>query len=103
MAIRVTPQAAPCGALVHGVHLSQPLPDADTAAIRAAWLKHQVLAFPDQPMQITDIERFARSVGPFGIDPYFDSIPGHPHVAQVRREAEEQTPIFAESWHSDWS
>jgi taurine dioxygenase len=30
-------------------------------------------------------------------------VPGHPHVAQVRREADEATPIFAESWHSDWS
>ena len=26
-----------------------------------------------------------------------------PHVAQVLREADEQTPLFAETWHSDWS
>jgi len=24
-----------------------------------------------------DLERFARAIGPFGVDPYFDSIPGH--------------------------
>jgi taurine dioxygenase len=50
-----------------------------------------------------DIERFALTIGRFGEDPFFDSIPGHPHVAQVRRDADERTPIFAESWHSDWS
>lgn len=41
--------------------------------------------------------------GPYGPDPYFESIPGHPHVAQVRREADETTSIFADTWHSDWS
>jgi taurine dioxygenase len=54
-------------------------------------------------MAVEDIERFALTVGPFGSDPFFESIPGHPHVAQVRREADEKTPIFAETWHSDWS
>jgi taurine dioxygenase len=103
MAIRATPQSAPCGALVEGVDLRQQLADPHIAAIRSAWLEHQVLAFPDQQLQIEDIERFARTLGPFGVDPYFDSVPGHPHVAQVCREAEEQTPIFAETWHSDWS
>jgi taurine dioxygenase len=103
MAIRATPQPAPFGALVDGVDLRQPLADDHIAAIRSAWIEHQVLAFPGQQLQIEDIERFARAIGPFGVDPYFDSVPGHPHVAQVRREAEEQTPIFAETWHSDWS
>jgi len=103
MSLTVTPQSAACGALVHGVDLTQTLAPAEVAAIRTAWLAHQVLAFPDQSMSVADIERFAGAIGPFGIDPYFEAIPGHPHVAQVRREADETTPIFAESWHSDWS
>ena len=103
MSLTVTPQSAAFGALVHGVDLTQTLAPAEVAAIRTAWLAHQVLAFPDQSMSVADIERFAGAIGPFGIDPYFEAIPGHPHVAQVRREADETTPIFAESWHSDWS
>jgi taurine dioxygenase len=103
MQLRVTPQAAPCGALVEGVDLREPLDAAQVEAIRALWLQHQVIAFTDQQLQLEDLERFAQSIGPFGVDPYFGSVPGHPHVAQVRREAEEQTPIFAETWHSDWS
>lgn len=103
MEIRATPQTAACGAIVQGVNLARPLSDDEINAIRTLWLQHQVLAFPDQPMEIEDIERFAHAIGPYGVDPYFDPIAGHPHVAQIRREADEKTPIFAETWHSDWS
>ena len=101
--LQVSAQAAPCGATVRGADLTRPLDPSQVGEIRAAWLAHQVLAFPEQAMEIEDLERFAATIGPFGIDPYFDSVPGHPHVAQVRREADEKTKIFAESWHSDWS
>jgi taurine dioxygenase len=73
------------------------------AAIQQAWHAHQVIAFPDQSMSIEDLERFAQRMGPWGEDPYIAPIAGHPHVIEVRREADETTPIFAESWHSDWS
>jgi taurine dioxygenase len=100
--LSVTPTDSTCGARIDGVDLRR-LDDSQIAAIRAAWLAHQVLAFPDQDLTLEELERFALTIGPFGVDPYFESVPGHPHVAQVRREPEEQTPIFAEAWHSDWS
>ncbi len=103
MAIEVTAQDAPCGALIRGVDLSAPLTSDALADIRAAWLRHQVIAFPDQALSVEDLERFAHGLGPYGEDPFIAAIPGHPHVVQVRREADEKTPIFAESWHSDWS
>ena len=103
MPLTVTPQAAPCGATVQGIDLRQPLSDATVAAIRQAWLQHQVLAFPDQTLSLDDLERVALHIGPFGTDPFFGSVPGHPHIAQVRRDADEKTKIFAETWHSDWS
>ena len=62
-----------------------------------------MLAFPGQDLSLDDLERFASTIGPFGVDPYFGSVPGHPHIAQVRRDADEKTKIFAETWHSDWS
>jgi taurine dioxygenase len=49
------------------------------------------------------MERFAAALGPEGDDPFIASIPGHPRVVEVRREANETTPVFAEAWHSDWS
>jgi taurine dioxygenase len=103
MPLSVTPQAAPCGATVQGIDLRQPLSADTVAEIRNAWLAHQVLAFPDQALSLEDLERIARHIGPFGSDPFFGSVPGHPHVAQVRRDADEKTKIFAETWHSDWS
>ena len=103
MPMSLTVQPAACGALVHGINLCQPLTPAQIAEMRQAWLAHQVLAFPDQPMTVADLERFASTLGPFSPDPYFEAIPGHPHVAQDKREADETSTIFADTWHSDWS
>ncbi len=103
MGIEVTRQQASCGALIRGLDLAGDLTPGEVAELRAAWLKHQVVAFPDQPMKIADIERFATYMGPNGEDPYIEAIAGHPRVVQVKREPDETTPIFAETWHSDWS
>ena len=103
MPLTITPQAAPCGATVQGIDLRQPLASDTVARLRQAWLAHQVLAFPDQALSLEDLERIALHIGPFGSDPFFGSVAGHPHVAQVRRDADETTKIFAETWHSDWS
>ena len=71
--------------------------------IRAAWLEHHVLAFPDQPMDDDDLERFTLSFGPFGDDPFVAPIPGRDHIIAIRRDAGETSPLFAENWHTDWS
>ena len=101
--LTIEPTGAACGAFVRGLDLSKPLDDATVAGLRAAWLDHGVVAFPDQPMSIEDLERFTLALGPRGDDPFIAPIPGHAHVVEIRREADEQAPIFAETWHSDWS
>jgi taurine dioxygenase len=103
MAIEVIPGQAACGALIWGLDLREELSPAQVAEVRAVWLKHQVVAFPDQGIEIEDIERFATYMGPSGEDPYIEAIAGHPRVVQVKREPDERAPIFAETWHSDWS
>jgi taurine dioxygenase len=103
MALEVTPSGQACGAAVRGLDLSMPLDDSTVAAIRAAWLEHHVLSFPDQRMTDDDLERFTQYFGPFGDDPYIAPIPGRDHVIAVRRAADETSPLFAENWHSDWS
>jgi len=62
--------------------------DDAAAAIRSAWLTHKVLAFPDQDLTDDDLESFTLRFGPFGDDPFFASIDGHPHIAAIRRTAE---------------
>jgi taurine dioxygenase len=103
MPLSISAQPASCGAIVHGIDLAQPLMPEAIAKIRVAWLDHQVLVFPEQALTLEDLEAFAATIGPFGTDPYFESVPGHPHVAQVRRDADETSSLFAETWHSDWS
>ncbi|WP_338468391.1 TauD/TfdA family dioxygenase [Novosphingobium sp. ZN18A2] len=103
MAIRVEPSGAACGARVTGVDLAAPLDPGTVAEIRKAWLAHHVLAFPGQTMDDDALERFTLAFGGFGEDPFFAPIPGRAHIAAIRREADETSPIFAENWHSDWS
>jgi taurine dioxygenase len=103
MTLRVESSGVGCGALIRGVDLSRPGSPAEISLIRSAWLEHQVIGICDQDLQISDLERFAAALGPDGDDPFIASIAGHPRVVEVRREADEATPVFAEAWHSDWS
>ena len=103
MSLEISPSGQPFGASVTGVDLSRPV-SADVASeIRSAWLQHHVLAFPDQRMNDDDLERFTLLFGPFGDDPFIAPIPGRKHIIAVKRAADETAPIFAESWHTDWS
>ncbi len=101
--LTVTPSGQACGATVTGIDLTQPLENEDVTALRAAWLEHHVLAFPDQAISDDDLERFTLAFGGFGDDPFIGPIPGRDHVIAVERLADETSPLFAENWHSDWS
>ena len=103
MTITVTPSGQVCGAAVTDVDLTQPLDANTVAAIRSAWLEHHVLSFPGQPMSDDDLERFTEHFGGFGDDPFIASVEGREHVIAVQRSANEQAPLFAENWHTDWS
>ena len=103
MGIEIEPSGQVCGAVVRGVDLSRALDDRTVADIRAAWLDHHVLSFPDQSLTDDDLERFTRYFGPFGDDPFIAPIEGREHVIAISRRADETAPLFAENWHSDWS
>ena len=101
--IEVTPSGQACGATVTGVDLSKALDAATIRAVRAAWLEHHVLAFPDQALADADLERFVQSFGVFGSEPFFLPMAGSEHIVALTRMADEKAPLFAENWHSDWS
>ena len=103
MPISIEPTGQACGARVTGLDLTKSLDDETIATLRAAWLEHHVLVFPDQSIDDDDLERFATCFGPFGHDPFFGPIPGREHIAAIRRDADETSPLFAENFHSDWS
>lgn len=93
----------PFGATVTGVDLRDPIGPELAAELRAAWLAHQVLVFPDQELTDAQLEVVATAFGPIGEDPYFRPLPGQDHVVALTREADETTPVFADVYHSDWS
>ena len=103
MSINIEPSGQACGATVTGVDLTQPLDEATVQEIRTAWLTHHVLSFPNQHMSDDDLERYSQYFGDFGDDPFSAPIPGRKHIIAVQRAADETAPLFAETWHSDWS
>jgi taurine dioxygenase len=103
VALVVEPSGQSCGATVRGVDLASDLTDEVVAQLRDHWLKYLVISFPDQHLSLDRLEEVALLFGDFGHDPYFVGLADHSHVAEVKREADEQSPIFAEAWHSDWS
>lgn len=103
MELVITASGQSCGAQVRGIDLSLPLSESQVAQLRAAWLQHQVLSFPEQNLSDDDLERFTLYFGQFGNDPFIAPIPGREHIIAVQRRADETTSIFADVWHSDWS
>ncbi|WP_116367057.1 TauD/TfdA dioxygenase family protein [Parahaliea mediterranea] len=102
MPLTITPSNGACGATVTGIDLSQPLAQAQVNELRQHWLQHHVLAFPDQQLSDAQLERFSLQFGDFAGDPYIPPMEGT-QVIEIRRRADERTPIFAEAWHTDWS
>ena len=92
-----------CGATVTGIDFSTDLDAATIQSIRAAWLEHHVLAFPDQNMSDDDLVRVTRYFGKLGSEPFFVPIDGSDHVVALTRRADEKAPVFAENWHADWA
>lgn len=101
--IKVIPSGQACGATVTGLDLSKRLDAGTLRTVRSAWLEHHILAFPDQTLTNADLEQIVQSLGVFGSEPFFESMPGSEHVVALMRTADEKAPLFADNWHSDWS
>lgn len=101
--IQVTPQPSGFGAEITGVDLSKPLGADALAEVKDAFARHAVVVFPDQPLNLDELEAFTLQIGAFGDDPYVAPMAGHPNVLEVRREPDEKVTPFGGNWHSDWS
>lgn len=63
MAIEIVPRHPSLGAEVRGLDLRRPVGADAVAAVRAAWLKHLVLVFPEQPISDEQHVAFTRLFG----------------------------------------
>lgn len=97
----VAPVAGAVGAEVSGIDLRAPLDPATTAALRRAFLDHQVLFFRDQPLSDAELIRFGRCFGPLADIPPHRRLPGgDPHILVVEKTPEDRLN-FGSEWHSD--
>jgi taurine dioxygenase len=101
--MQITPYENGFGAEISGLDLANPLSESARAKILAAWAEHAVLSFRDQPLTLDQLEAFTLAIGPFGTDPFIQSMPGRPNVLELRREPNEKASNFGAGWHSDWS
>lgn len=102
--IRVSPiPDQPFGAIVTGIDLREPLSQEQRVTLRNAWLEHQVISFPDQPLNHHQFEAASQAFGEFGDEPYLRGLPEHPNIVVVERKADEKPAPFGTSWHTDWS
>ncbi len=100
MSITVDPLTACIGAVVEGVDLREPLDDAAFTAIHRAFLEHQVIFLPDQPIGPRALLAFAERFGP--LDEPHPLLPHRdedPRVTIVLNNA--QRPPNNDQWHSD--
>ncbi|RPH44876.1 MAG: taurine dioxygenase [Burkholderiales bacterium] len=94
--------AGALGAEIHGIDLSGPL-DADrVAALRAAWLEHQVICVRDQRLDDAGFMAFARAIGEPVEYPFVKGLPGWPEIIEVKK-LEHERSNFGGIWHTDTS
>ncbi len=90
------------GAEIRGVDLAAPLADATVAEIRRAFVDHGVIFFRDQRLTPEQHVAFAERFGKINVNRFFGHVPGHPRIAEVRKEPD-QTKNLGEVWHTDHS
>jgi taurine dioxygenase len=96
----IRPLAGNIGAEVRGVDLARDLDAATFAAIREAFHRHLVLAFPDQSLAPERQAAFVARFGRVMTDPFIKPPEDRPELMVVRKERGERH-AFGEGWHSD--
>jgi alpha-ketoglutarate-dependent taurine dioxygenase len=84
--IDIRPLGPVIGAEIHNVDLSRPLTDPQVAALRQAWLDHQVIFFRDQDLTLEQHIEFGKCFGELHIHPNVPAHPEHPEVLVIRAD-----------------
>ncbi len=98
----VAPTSGALGAEINGVDLSEPLSDPQIDELRGALNQYGVIFFRDQTLTPEQHIAFAERFGPIDINRFFQAAPGHPQIAEVRKEPEQKVNIGG-GWQTDHS
>jgi taurine dioxygenase len=100
--IRVEPLSPMIGAEISGVDLSRPLSNQARKEVHEALLKHLVVFFRDQDIDLDQQKAFGRLFGKLHIHPTAPSPPGHPEVLVIKAD-EASKAVAGNRWHTDVS
>lgn len=90
-----------CGVIVSDVQLST-ISDQDLLVLKAAFVEHGLLFFRDQALSPDEHLEFAKRWGRIVVNNFFNSVPGYPDIAEVKKERNQVTNIGG-GWHTDHS
>ena len=100
--IEVEPLGPVIGAEIRGLDLSRPLGNQTFQEIQEALLRHLVIFFRDQDIDLEQQKAFGRHFGKLHIHPTAPSAPGHPEVLVVKADASSKA-VAGNRWHTDVS
>ena len=101
--ISIKPLTPSIGAEISGVDLKQ-LDHSSFKTIHQLWLKHKLVIFRNQPLNLDDLIEFSQRFGKLMQLPYIEPLKEHPQVIRVLKEADEiNMGVFGGDWHSDFS
>jgi len=100
--IEVQPISNYVGAQIRGVDLGEPLTEYAYKKIRKALCEWGVLFFRDQKLTPDQHLNFGKRFGGLHVSKTIGKVPGHPLVAEVRKEPNQKRNIGG-NWHTDHS
>ena len=100
--IQVKPLTPRIGAEISGISLSEPLGNQQFQEVHDALMKHSVVFFRDQALDVDQHKAFGRRFGELHIHPGSPPPPGHPEILIVHADKDSKR-VAGEKWHSDVS
>ncbi|MFL2667960.1 MAG: TauD/TfdA dioxygenase family protein [Alphaproteobacteria bacterium] len=100
--IEVQPVSNSVGAQIRGVDLAEPLTEFAYRKIRKALCEWGVLFFCEQNLTPDQHLTFGKRFGGLHVSKTIGKVPGHPLVAEVRKEPNQKRNIGG-NWHTDHS
>ncbi len=100
--LQIEPMSPNVGAQINGIDIGAQLDQTVIEQLTRALGHYGVLFFRNQKLDPQQHLAFARRFGPINVNRFFNTVDGHPSVAEVRKEPDQKKNIGS-IWHTDHS